>query len=237
MWNEVTDAWKGAFREAWISFISGSTPIGAVLCDREGKIILSDHNRNHEDQTINKKIAHAEANLLRSLDTSVYDPKSLTLYSTMEPCPMCMGTIVMANIKTLRYAAADTHCGMTHLVKIDPYYSSQNVSCVYEGKELEQFQLTIQSYYELRYIEQGADGHVLGKFAEHCPSAVKTAERLFKTKWLDKAAEAEKDVGEVYDHIITEIKSLGNAVVSEAFRSAAENGQIIETNRHLTEKK
>ena len=211
MWNDVTDVWKRALKEAWISFISGSTPIGAVLCDREGKIILSDHNRNHEAQTINKKIAHAEANLLRALDSSVYDPKALTLYSTMEPCPMCMGTIVMANIKTVRYAAADPYCGMTHLVKTEPYYLSQNVSCDYVGKELEQFQLTIQSYFELRYIEQGANGLVLGKFAELCPEAVKAAERLFKTKWLDKAAEAEKDVGEVFDHIITEIKSLGDA--------------------------
>ena len=206
MWNEVNDVWKRAFSEAWISFISGSTPIGAVLCDGEGKIILSDHNRSHEAQTINKKIAHAEANLLRALDTSVYEPRSLTLYSTMEPCPMCMGTIVMANIKKIRYAAADTYCGMTHLIKIEPYYSSKNISCVYEGKELEQFQLTIQAYYELRHIEQGANDHVFKKFAQHCPSAVKTAERLFKTSWLDKAAEEEKDVGEVFDHIMTQIK-------------------------------
>ena len=211
MWNEVTDVWKRAFGEAWLSFISGSIPIGAVLCDTEGKIILADHNRNNEAQTINKKIAHAEANILRALNTSVYDPKALTLYTTMEPCPMCMGTIVMANIKMVRYAAADTYCGMTHLVRTEPYYAFQNVSCIYEGKELEQFQLTLQSYYELRYMEQGADGHVLEMFAKHCPEAVKAAERSFKTKWLDKAAEAEKDVGEVFDHIITEIKSPGNA--------------------------
>ena len=211
MWNEVTDVWKRAFREAWSSFISGSIPIGAVLCDPEGKIILADHNRNNEAQTINKKIAHAEANIIRTLDTSVYDPKALTLYTTMEPCPMCMGTIVMANIKMVRYAAADTYCGMTHLVRTEPYYAFQNVCCVYEGKELEQFQLTLQSYYELRYMEQGADGHVLEMFAKHCPEAVKAAERSFKTKWLDKAAEAEKDVGEVFDHIISEIKSPGNA--------------------------
>ena len=39
MWNEVSDIWKTAFNEAWTAFISGSTPIGAVLCDEEGKII------------------------------------------------------------------------------------------------------------------------------------------------------------------------------------------------------
>ncbi|MCR5166393.1 MAG: hypothetical protein K6C13_04130 [Oscillospiraceae bacterium] len=201
MWNEVSDIWKTAFNEAWTAFISGSTPIGAVLCDEEGKIILSDRNRNNEVHTINKKIAHAESNILKSLDTSVYDPKTLTLYSTMEPCPMCMGTILMANIQKIRYAAADPHCGMTHLLKIDPYYSSKKVSCTYEGKSLEQFQITIQSYYELRYIEQGADGNVFEKFTELCPSAAETAKVLYRTKWLDKAAKAGTDIGKVFDHI------------------------------------
>lgn len=206
MWNEVSDIWKNAFKEAWISFMSGSIPIGAVLCDLDGKIILSEHNRNNEPQTINKRIAHAEANILRVLDTSVYDTKTLTLYSTMEPCPMCMGTILMSNIKKIHYAAADTYCGMTHLVGNDPYYSSKNVACIYEGGELEQFQITIQAYYELRHMEQGADGHVFEKFMEHCPIAAVTAKKIFETKLLDKFAEAKKDIGEVFDKIIIEIK-------------------------------
>lgn len=206
MWKEVADSWKEAFKEAWISFISGSTPVGAVLCNSKGKIILSEHNRNNEPQTINKRIAHAEANILRALDTSVYDPKTLTLYSTMEPCPMCMGTILMANIKRIHYAAADTYCGMTYLAGSDPYYSSKNVACIWEGGELEQFQITIQAYYELRHIEQGAGTQVFDNFIEHCPEAAKTAKELYKTKWLDKAAKSEKDIGEVYDHIISEIQ-------------------------------
>ena len=206
MWNEVSDSWKKAFREAWTAFIAGSTPIGAVLCDSDGRIILSEHNRNNEPQTINKRIAHAEINLLRALDTSAYDPRTLTLYSTMEPCPMCMGTILMANIKRVHYAAADTYCGMTHLVKNVPYYASKNIVCTHEGGDIEQFQVTIQAYYELRYIEQGAGSQVFDSFMAHCPKAANTAKELYKTKWLDKAAEAEKDIGEVFDHIITRIQ-------------------------------
>ena len=116
---------------------------------------------------------------------------------------MCMGTIIMSNIKRVHYAAADSYCGMTHLTRTEPYYSSKNVSCFHEGGEPEKFQLTMQAYYELRNIEQGAGSCVFDKFREHCPSAAETAMRLFAERWLDKAADSRTDVSEVYDHIMS----------------------------------
>lgn len=203
MWNDLSPIWKIAFKEAWDAFSSGSPPIGAVLCDSEGNVLLSDHNRNNEPLTLNKRTAHAEANILHRLDTSKFDPKSLTLYSTMEPCPMCMGTILMSNIKRVRYAAADDYCGMTRLLQSDPYYSSKNVSCVPENGEHERFQITIQAYFELGYIERGAGTQVFDKFMESCPSAAKGAKQLYAEKWLDNAVNSHKDVSEVYDHIMS----------------------------------
>ncbi len=208
MWNDISQIWQTAFEEAWRSFCAGSIPIGAVLCDSEGKIILSEHNRNNEPQTVNKMIAHAEANILRSLDTSVFNPKTLTLYSTMEPCPMCMGTILMTNIKRIHYSAADAYCGMTHLLESDPYYSSKNIICIFEGGELELIQITIQAYYELRYMEQGAGVYVFERFMEHCPTAAETAKKLYETRWLDKAVDSGKGISEVFDHIMTEIQKI-----------------------------
>ena len=202
MWNELSGIWQAAFREAWEAFIQGSPPIGAVLCGSDGRIIMCEHNRNNEPHILNKRLAHAEAGILRRLDTAEYDPRDLVLYSTMEPCPMCMGTIIMSNIKRVHYAAADSYCGMTHLTRTEPYYSSKNVSCFHEGGEPEKFQLTIQAYYELRNIEQGAGSCVFEKFREHCPSAAETAVRLFAERWLDKAADSKTDVSEVYDNIM-----------------------------------
>ena len=115
MWNNLSEAWQCAFEEAWTSFKSGSIPIGAVIADENGNIILKDHNRSKEPDTVNRNISHAEANSLRRLDTSQYNPKKLVLYATMELCPMCMGTAVMSNIKHLRYAARDLYCGCVHL--------------------------------------------------------------------------------------------------------------------------
>ena len=60
MWKDLSAAWQAAFREMWTAFCAGSVPVGAVLCNSEGSIIISDHNRNSEPQTINKRIAHAK---------------------------------------------------------------------------------------------------------------------------------------------------------------------------------
>ena len=203
MWKDLSAAWQAAFKEMWTAFRAGSIPVGAVLCDSEENIIISDHNRNGESQTINRRIAHAEANILRNLDTSKYDPGSLTLYTTMEPCPMCMGTALMSNIKKIRSAARDSYCGMAHLLDTEPYYAAKGVDLRFEDGELELVQITIQGYYELRYMEQGASRHVFDKFEECCPAATETAKKLYKTKWLDEAAADGKDFSIVFDHIIT----------------------------------
>lgn len=206
MWKDISQAWQLAFEEAWKSFCDGSTPIGAVLCDEDDNVILSDHNRNHEPGTINRRIAHAEANILKKLDTSKFETNTLTLYSTMEPCPMCMGTIVMSNIKKVRTAAADTYCGMAHLLETEPYYRAKSIDMIFEGGELEQVQLAIQAYYELRYVEKGHGMHVFDKFMEHCPTATEVAQRMYVEKWLDKAVDNKTVINDVYDHIVSEIQ-------------------------------
>lgn len=204
MWENLSEIWKAAFEEAWEAFKSGSIPIGAVITDESGNIILKDHNRSNETGVINRSISHAEANALRRLDTSEYNPRSLTLYSTMEPCPMCFGTAVMANIKRLRYAARDPHCGFVHIKDEDDYLRSKNLDYCFEKDEKELVQLTIQSYHELRYISLGGRDGVLNKFRLLNGKAVSIAERLFAEKKLDIFAESGESFGAVYDLIVSD---------------------------------
>ena len=163
--------WKIAFNEAWEAFKAGSTPIGAALFDENGELVLADHNRANEPETVNRNISHAEANVLRRLDTKRYEPRKLTLFTTMEPCPMCLGTAVMANMKKLRSAAHDRYCGMVYLKDSDPYMKSKGLDYTFADAELEFLQLTIQSYYELSWIERGSSPKVFERFKECCPAA------------------------------------------------------------------
>ena len=207
MWRDLSYQWQTVFEEAWKAFGFGSTPIGAAIFDKEGQLILSDRNRSHEADTINKEISHAEANVLRRLNTDKTDSRSVVLYTSMEPCPMCMGMILMGHIKSVRFAAFDDYCGMVHLTKQDPYYIGKKVTCIHEGGEGELFQLTIQSYYELRHLERGASGKVLSRFYETNSKAVENAQKLYSGKILDTLSQNGAPCGEVFD-IIMDIENI-----------------------------
>ena len=116
---------------------------------------------------------------------------------------MCMGTAVMAGIRHLRAASRDPYCGMVHLADTEPYYSEKHLDYTFEGGELEIVQLTIQSYRELRYIERGASPKVLEKFEAYLPGAVIVSRMLYTDKILDKLAEKNADISEVFDFILS----------------------------------
>ena len=74
-----------------------NTPYGCVLVHKNTGIIESFANTT----AVDGKTAHAEMNALRSLENGVGE--DYILYSTGEPCPMCMGAIIWCGIKTVRY--------------------------------------------------------------------------------------------------------------------------------------
>lgn len=77
------------------------TPFGAVLVDSEGQFVGAYNTVIHDGAT-----AHAEMNLLRKISELDYNhPDDLILYSTVEPCPMCMSAIIWAEIGQVVYGA------------------------------------------------------------------------------------------------------------------------------------
>lgn len=202
MWKDISEAWKAAFEEAWIAFQNGSVPIGAVITDESGNVLLRDHNRRNEAGIVNRSIAHAEINILRRLNVSEIEPRNLVLYTTMEPCPMCLGTAVMANIKHLRYASRDPYCGFVHVRELEPYIKRRTEDYSFEGGENEFVQLVLHSCYELRFISEGASDKVLNEFRKMNASAVQMAEGMFETMYMDNAAAEGTNFGTVYDYII-----------------------------------
>ena len=102
MYKNIERPWQIAFEQGWEALVNGSIPIGAVITDEHGKIISKGRNRLFESSTKNPKVAHAETEAIRNLDVSKYpNTYDYTLFACMEPCPMCMGTIVMSNLRKL----------------------------------------------------------------------------------------------------------------------------------------
>jgi cytosine deaminase len=86
---------QAAIDEAKLSLSERGIPIGSVLVS-EGKIIGRGHNCRVQTGS---PIDHGEMNCLRKagrLPSSVY--RSSTMYSTLSPCPMCSGAIVLYKI-------------------------------------------------------------------------------------------------------------------------------------------
>jgi len=86
---------QAAIEEARKGRGEGGIPIGSVLV-LDGKIIGRGHNRRVQDGSV---IHHAEMDCLENagrLPASVY--RRCTIYSTLSPCPMCSGAILLYGI-------------------------------------------------------------------------------------------------------------------------------------------
>lgn len=86
---------KEAIKEAEASLNTGGIPIGAVLV-REGEIIGRGHNSLLQK---NSTILHAEMDCIENSGRlRGEDYKKCTLYTTLSPCEMCSGTILLYKI-------------------------------------------------------------------------------------------------------------------------------------------
>jgi tRNA(Arg) A34 adenosine deaminase TadA len=95
---------KEAVRLAGMNVESGNGgPFGAVIV-RDNKIIASGYNRVTE---INDPTAHAEVVAIRNAcnELGTFDLSGCEIYTSCEPCPMCLGAILWARIDKLYYAA------------------------------------------------------------------------------------------------------------------------------------
>ncbi len=101
---------KLALRHAQHAFREDEVPVGAVIVDDNGNVLAASRNRveAHHDAT-----AHAEIVCMRQAADMQKDWRLLncTLYSTLEPCPMCLSAMQSFRIDRLVYGAKDTRLG------------------------------------------------------------------------------------------------------------------------------
>lgn len=99
-----------ALDEARKAFAADEVPIGAVLVSPTGEILAQAHNLtiSNSDPT-----AHAEIAALRAACRAMgnYRLTGATLYSTIEPCLMCMGALVHARVGRVVFGAYDEKWG------------------------------------------------------------------------------------------------------------------------------
>ncbi len=85
---------KAAIEEARLGLSEGGIPIGAVLADAEGNIVARGHNLRVQS---GDPTAHAEVVCIRNAGRRT-DWHRLLLVSTLSPCVMCTGTVLLFGI-------------------------------------------------------------------------------------------------------------------------------------------
>jgi guanine deaminase len=105
-------------RAAIAMAVAGNTPFGCVIVLND-IIVASAFNTVKVD---NDPTAHAEINAIRQLPAELkLQTGKMTLYTTCEPCPMCMGAVLFAGIGKVVFGAS--------IEDISRFYKQIHISC------------------------------------------------------------------------------------------------------------
>ena len=102
-WAELGRHWQECFELAWRALRSGGIAIGAVLVDGSGDVVGRGRNLRFGasgsagSAEISGLLGHAEINALVNLPAAKARSHDHTLYTTLQPCPMCTGAIVVTS--------------------------------------------------------------------------------------------------------------------------------------------
>ena len=89
---------------------SGETPVGCVIVDADGVVIGRGRNRREKSRNA---AAHAEIEAISDACKAIGDWRlsGCSLYTTLEPCPMCAGAIIMSRVDSVFFGADDKQTG------------------------------------------------------------------------------------------------------------------------------
>src|SRR5512132_2347021 len=98
-----------AFALAEAAGAEGEIPVGAVVVDRDGKIIGRGRNARESGDPLGHAEIYAIAEAARTIGD--WRLEGTTMFVTLEPCAMCAGALVNARVGALIFGARDPKAG------------------------------------------------------------------------------------------------------------------------------
>lgn len=186
-YSELDNIWKRIFESEWESLCNKSKAIAAVIVDEQGNIISEGRNKVGESAIPNPRVSHAEVEAVRNLDIGRYPfVKTYTLYAALEPCPMCLGTLVMGGIRHVVIGAHDAHGGAVELIDKSSFLSSKHMIVTWMPQLYGDMQRGLQAIKELLYNEdRNKLEEMLADFSVYNSRGVNAARELVGTGILD----------------------------------------------------
>ncbi len=109
---------NSALEEAVLAGQAGEIPIGAVVVI-ENEIISRGRARHNEFRS---QLRHAELNAMLDGGESLWiDYRKAILFTSVEPCPLCLGAAVMADIPHIIFALHDNIGQSSLSIETNPY--------------------------------------------------------------------------------------------------------------------
>ncbi len=190
MWGNLSIPWRTCLELAWESYCDDCVPIGAVITDAEGAILSKGRNRKYPKRLWKGKmpgvhIAHAEAEALHSLDYNGIDPHACGLYTSMEPCPMCMGAFYMSGLRTLHFASRDPYAGAVDMLGKTDYLNLKPIQVLGPFPELETLLIGMAIDHECNQ-SSSFPPVFYQKYCDELPDAVQFGHKLFDRGFLQE---------------------------------------------------
>lgn len=140
---------KSALELALEAYKSGEVPIGAVVV-QDNQIIGTGRNRIEE---LKDATAHAEVLAIKAASEALknWRLENCTIYSTLEPCLMCLGAILNSRLNTLCYGAKEPVSGA-----IESKHALQGNLQIVSGILLEDSKDLIQRFFKERRSNNGS---------------------------------------------------------------------------------
>ena len=208
-YQELDTYWKRIFELEWISLCEGSKAIAALIVSDEGAIISEGRNKIGEATIPNPRVSHAEVEVIRNLDIEKYpNVKTYTLYAALEPCPMCMGTIVMGGIRNVVIGARDAYGGAMGLLEQSAYLKRKNINVIWMPQEYGDVQRGFQALKELLHnTNEELLERMMADFSVYNIRGVLAAKGLIEEGcFKDKAPEA-YGVEEIFDKLMLVVEA------------------------------
>ena len=213
MFASLFPIWQACVEQAWEANCAGSLPIGAVVVDAQGNIISVGRNRWREitpgeNRMVihNHGLAHAEINALLAADFQVHDPRRCVLYALVEPCPLCVGAIVMANLVKYHYASRDNWAGSTELLQATAYMRSKKVQAIGpEGGAFETALVAWQLEYHLSLAGKRAEP-LLRASETNLPRSVAAARQMHRDGVIQKMRREGQSTREMFDALYRSVE-------------------------------
>ena len=174
---------------AWQAWGHGTVPVGAVVTGPDGQVLYEGRSRMYEShapagELAGSLLAHAEVNALVRLDPERRH-ETLTLTTSLEPCPLCLGAAAMATVGHLCYVGADPYGGAVG--RLEPTPHTARVPMTVTGPHPGPAGMLASAMHVAFFLGRNPGGSVVAVHRRLAPDIVAAAHRLVA---VDAAAAA-----------------------------------------------